>query len=170
MTKKISAIWAEDSRGLIGKEGKLPWHLPKDLAHFKETTSGQAILMGRVTFEGMGCRPLPNRVNVVLSRDKQFQADGVIVFHSVEQVLAWFHQQDRDLYIAGGSEIYRLFEPYYDQLIRTKVAGEFAGDTYFPDLDFTAFEPINSQSYQKDDKNAYEFNVTILARKKRSDL
>lgn len=165
MKKKISAIWAEDSRGLIGKEGKLPWHLPKDLAHFKQTTSDQAILMGRVTFEGMGSRPLPNRLNLVLSRDKTFQAEGVTVCHSVEQVLAWFKQQDKNLYIAGGSEIYRLFEPYYDQLIRTKVAGEFTGDTYFPKLDLSAFEPISNQFYAKDEKNAYDFDVTILEKK-----
>ncbi|TWS95547.1 dihydrofolate reductase [Streptococcus sp. sy018] len=166
MTKKISAIWAEDNKGLIGKEGRLPWHLPKDLAHFKAITSGQAILMGRVTFEGLGGRPLPNRTNLILSRDKTFQAQGVQILHSVEEVLEWFDKQDKNLYIAGGSEIYRLFEPYYDRLIVTKVDGEFDGDTYFPKLDLTTFEQVSDVFYEKDEKNAYDFHVVVLERNK----
>src|SRR5699024_11588003 len=82
MTKQLIAIWAEDENHLIGVDGGLPWHLPKELKHFKETTMGQALLMGRVTFDGMGRRVLPGRDTLVLTRDKTYQADGVTVVHS----------------------------------------------------------------------------------------
>lgn len=166
MTKKILAIWAEDNNHLIGKDGKLPWHLPKDLAHFKETTQDQAVLMGRVTFEGMGSRPLPKRDNLILTRDQDFKANGVTVCHSVADVMTWFNQQEKNLYIAGGSEIYRLFGPYYDGLVQTVVDGSFAGDTHFPALDFSVFDKVSSEQFAPDEKNAHAFTVNRYKRHK----
>ena len=90
MTKKIVAIWAEDENHLIGVNDGLPWRLPKELKHFKETTMGQALLMGRVTFDGMKRRILPGRETLILTRDKAFEADGVTVVHDMDQVFEWF--------------------------------------------------------------------------------
>lgn len=90
MTKKIVAIWAQDKNGIIGKSNKLPWYLPKDLKHFKETTLNQAILMGRVTFKGMNKRLLPNRETLILISQFDYQVDGATVVTSVEDVLDWY--------------------------------------------------------------------------------
>ena len=111
MTKKIVAIWAQDEKGVIGKEDRLPWHLPAELKHFKETTLNHAILMGRVTFDGMGRRLLPGRETLILTRNPEESIEGVLVFQNVEDVLDWYHNQDKNLYILGGKQIFQLFEP-----------------------------------------------------------
>lgn len=160
MTKKIVAIWAQDTKGIIGKSNKLPWHLPKDLKHFKEITLNQAILMGRVTFEGMNKRFLPNRETLILTRQSDYQVDGATVVKSVEEVLDWFKNQDKTLYIVGGSQVYKLFEPYVDELVITQVQAEVDGDTYFPkDFDFSNFSLISSTVYEKDNQNEFNFMV-----------
>ena len=168
MTKKIAAIWAEDKNHLIGKDKVLPWYLPADLQHFKQTTMGQLILMGRKTFDGMGRRVLPGRTSLILTRDRSYQIDqeNVLVFHSLQEVLDWFDNQDKDLYITGGSEMFSVFAPYLDQLIKTEIDGVFDGDTYFPaDFDWTLFEEVSSSEFSRDDKNAYDFRVKVLRRK-----
>ena len=117
MTKKIIAIWAQAEDGLIGKDKVMPWHLPAELQHFKATTTGHAILMGRVTFDGLQRRVLPNRISLILSKDKNYQVDNenVLLFSDVEDVLDWYHKQDRNLYIIGGAQIIRAFEPYLEE-------------------------------------------------------
>ena len=107
MSKQLIAIWAEARNHVIGKNHTMPWHLPAELAHFKKTTMGSAILMGRVTFDGMNRRCLPGRETLILTRDEDFDCEGVTTVTSVEEALAWFEQQDKDLYIAGGAGVYR---------------------------------------------------------------
>jgi len=119
MTKKIVAIWAEDENRLIGVNDGLPWRLPKELKHFKETTMGQALLMGRVTFDGMNRRILPGRETLILTRDKSFEADGVTIVHDMDEVFDWFEKQDKTLYIVGGASIYKAFLPHCDAIIKT---------------------------------------------------
>lgn len=125
--RKIIAVWAEDESGLIGKDNGLPWKKPEDLKHFKETTINQIIVMGSKTFDGLGKRALPNRTIIVLSRDLDYKANGVIVYNSVDEVL---ENTDKDLYIVGGKEIYKSFFPYYTNLIKTEIKGIHEGDTY----------------------------------------
>ena len=108
MSKQIIAIWAEARNHVIGKNHTMPWHLPAELAHFKKTTMGSAILMGRVTFDGMNRRCLPGRETLILTRDKDFDCEEVTTVTSVEEALAWFEQQDKDLYIAGGMKLISL--------------------------------------------------------------
>ncbi|GGE28072.1 dihydrofolate reductase [Streptococcus himalayensis] len=168
MTKKIVAIWAQDEKGLIGKNQTLPWHLPADLQHFKETTLHQAILMGRVTFDGMGKRLLPKRISLILTKDEQYEAgdERALVFHSVEDVLAWYEKQDCSLYIIGGSQIFTAFEAVLDELVVTDIQEQFEGDTYFStSFDWNAFEEVASNFYPKDEKNAYDFTVRRWRRK-----
>ncbi|MBJ8325663.1 dihydrofolate reductase [Streptococcus pacificus] len=162
MTKKLIAIWAEDENHLIGNNGKLPWFLPKELNHFKEVTLGHTILMGRVTFEGMNKRVLPGRQTIILSRDKSYQSDGVLVLTSVNDVMEWFENQEDDLFIVGGQTIYKAFDGFYHQLIKTTIHGKFEGDAYFPTLDFADFQLRSTQFYPKDDKNDYSFTVDIF--------
>lgn len=168
MTKKISAIWAEDKTHLIGKNQSLPWSLPADLQHFKRTTMGQAILMGRKTFDGMGQRVLPGRISLILTRDKTYKVnkENVLVFHSVSAVLDWFSQQDKDLYITGGREVFAAFAPHLDELVKTEIDGVFEGDTYFPvNLDWSDFKETSSTFFPKDDQNVYDFQVKVMSRK-----
>lgn len=162
MTKKIIAIWAEDDNHLIGANERLPWRLPKELQHFKETTMGQVLLMGRVTFDGMNRRILPGRQTLILTRDNDFEAEGVIVVNSVQEALDWYNSQEKSLFIVGGASIYQSFAEYYDGVIKTSVHGKFEGDTYFPDIDLSALHEVNQTFHEKDDKNAYDFTVTVF--------
>lgn len=168
MTKKISGIWAQDQEGLIGKNQALPWHLPADLQQFKERTSGHALVMGRVTFDGMGRRVLPNRQSIILTRDETYQVDhsDVLVLTSVEEVLSWYAQQDKQLFVIGGGQIFSAFEPYLEQVIRTVIEGEFEGDTYFPkDFDWSVYEQKEKTLYSKDAGNPHAFCVEVWERK-----
>ena len=166
MTKKIVAIWAQDQEGVIGKDNRLPWYLPAELQHFKETTLHHAILMGRVTFDGMGRRLLPKRETLILTRNSEEKMDGVATFHDVQSVLDWYQNQDKNLYIIGGKQIFQLFEAYLDEVIVTQIHAQVEGDTYFPEVfDLSAFELVASKFYAKDEKNPYDF--TIQYRKRR---
>ncbi len=166
MTKKIVAIWAQDEKGVIGKEDRLPWHLPAELKHFKETTLNHAILMGRVTFDGMGRRLLPKRETLILTRNPEEKIDGVATFYDVQSVLDWYQAQDKNLYILGGKQIFQLFEPYLDEIIVTQIHAQVEGDTYFPeDFDLNSFETVESKSYSKDEKNAFDFTIEYRKRK-----
>lgn len=129
----ISLITAVDKNGLIGDRGKLPWHLPEELAFFKTTTWGTTLVMGRKTFESIG-RPLPGRKTIVLTRDAQWHHEGVLVLHDVEPVLS-LAEKGEEVMVAGGREVYNLFLPHADFLIQSVVEGDYKGDTYFPPLE-----------------------------------
>lgn len=160
MTKKIIAIWAQDTKGIIGKSNKLSWYLPKDLNHFKETTLNQVILMGRVTYEGLNKRLLPNRETLILTNQSDYQVDGATVVTSVEEALNWYKNQDKTLYIVGGSQVYKLFEPHVDELVVTQVQAEVEGDINFPkDFDFSKFSLVSSAVYDRDSQNEFDFVV-----------
>ena len=166
MTKKIVAIWAQDEKGVIGKEDRLPWHLPAELKHFKETTLNHAILMGRVTFDGMGRRLLPGRETLILTRNPEESIEGALVFQNVEQVLDWYHHQDKNLYILGGKQIFQLFEPYLDEIIVTQIHAQVEGDTYFPeDFHWDQFQLLDERTIEKDEKNPYDFTIRHFERK-----
>ena len=166
MTKKIVAIWAQDEEGIIGKDNRLPWYLPAELQHFKETTLNHAILMGRVTFDGIGRRLLPKRETLILTRNSDEKMDGVSIFNDIESVLDWYQSQDKNLYVIGGKQIFQAFEPYIDEVIVTQVHASVEGDTYFPeDFDFSLFETVSSKFYDKDEKNPYDFTIQYRKRK-----
>ena len=166
MTKKIVAIWAQDEEGIIGKDNRLPWYLPAELQHFKETTLNHAILMGRVTFDGMGRRLLPKRETLILTRNSDEKMDGVSIFNDIESVLNWYQSQDKNLYVIGGKQIFQAFEPYIDEVIVTQVHASVEGDTYFPeDFDLSLFETVSSKFYDKDEKNPYDFTIQYRKRK-----
>ncbi|GBG97071.1 dihydrofolate reductase [Lactococcus termiticola] len=165
----IAAIWAEDEKRLIGVDGHLPWRLPAELAHFKATTMGQSILMGRKTYEGMNKRVLPGRTSIVLTKQADYDAENeaVLVMHSVDEVLAWYQKQADDLYIIGGAEILKAFDGHYEKLYQTLVHGEFEGDAYFPEnLSFADFELLRQKRHEQDEKNPYAFTVKEFGRLK----
>jgi dihydrofolate reductase len=158
----IIGIWAEDEQGLIGQDGHLPWKLPAELAHFKATTMNQAILMGRKTFDSMHKRVLPGRTSIVLTRESTYQAenDKVLVLHSKEEVLDWYKNQDKILFVIGGAEILSLFELEFDALYQTIVHSEFVGDAYFPKtFDLSNFQLESENFHEQDEKNAHAFTI-----------
>lgn len=127
----IHMIVARSANGVIGKDGDIPWRLRDDMRFFRETTTGNTVVMGRKTFESLR-KPLPNRKNVVITRDRDFEADGVTVVHSPEEALKVPRQGD--LFVIGGQQIYEAFLPRTDVVYVTEVEAYVDGDTRFPDL------------------------------------
>ena len=171
MTKKIVAIWAQDQNGLIGKNQSLPWHLPAELKHFKEITSGHAILMGRVTFDGMDQRVLPNRTSLILTKDPNYtvENESVLIFHDLPSVLKWYQEQEKNLYIIGGGQIFSLFQHHLDEIIKTEIHASFEGDTYFPtEFPWSDFIKVKSLEGEMDEKNLYPHTFEIYERKEGS--
>lgn len=164
MTAEICLVVAMDEGGLIGADGGLPWHLPEDLKHFKRTTMGHALLMGRKTFESIG-RPLPGRDNLVLSRDPAFSPpEGVKVVRTPEQALA--RVRDREaLMVMGGAQIYALFLPQAHRMHLTRVHARFEGDTYFPAWQAQAWEERQRQDHAPDERNPHAYSFIELVRR-----
>ena len=132
---KISIVVATDLNGVIGKDGKLPWHIPEDLVRFRQITIGHHVLMGRKTFESIG-RPLAERKNLILSKSRNFKPEGVVVFEHLGDAITFARQRDEEeLMVIGGEQIYRLTLPLAEKLYITSVLGEFEGDTRFPKYD-----------------------------------
>lgn len=156
MKSEINMIVATSKNKAIGLHNKLPWHLPGDLAYFQRTTSGQAIIMGRKTYESIG-RPLPNRHNIVLTHQKDFQPEGVTVVHTIEEALKVCAQQEK-VFVIGGGEIYKLFLPYATHLYITQVDLVIEGDTFFPDYE-DAFKLTSTTAGNNPDGPAYNFTV-----------
>ena len=138
----LTAIVAMTPERIIGRDNRLPWHFPEDLRFFKRTTSGHPVVMGRKTFDSIG-RPLPDRQNIVVTRDHSWSAKGVEVIHSPEE-LASLQLQTPTVFIMGGAEIYTLFHPRLDQHLVSSVHEPQEGDTLFPEFDdqFPCYEVV----------------------------
>ncbi|MGR6763329.1 dihydrofolate reductase [Paenibacillus sp. T2-29] len=158
----ISMIWAMAQNGVIGRDNSLPWRLPRDMAFFKEQTINKTVLMGRKTWESFGGKSLPNRRNVVLTRDEHYQAEGAEVIHTLEEGLQL--AQEEELMVIGGAEIYSLFWPHADRLIVTRIEETFEGDTTFPELDWSSWTIVNETPGIKDDKNLYDYRFVVYER------
>jgi dihydrofolate reductase len=158
----ISFIFAMDRNRAIGKDNQLPWHLPADLKFFKTVTMGHPILMGRKTYQSIG-KPLPGRLNVVITQDPNFTAEGCEIVHSADEAAARFQQQE--LFVIGGAEIFRLFLPQADRMYITQIEHEFAADTFFPDVNIAEWTLVSSEQGVQDEKNPYLYYFQIYQRK-----
>jgi len=169
----LVAIWAQDENNLIGQNNKLPWHLPEDLRRFKELTQHNILVIGRKTYEGMGKKPLPNRQTIILTRDANYDPGNqdVLVMNSVEEVLNYAKkiENEKIVYIAGGSQLYKEFEPYFDQLLRTIIHHSFVGDAYFPEFDYSIFQKVEAETGIKNTKNPYNYEFETFIRKLSND-
>ncbi|MGB5179428.1 MAG: type 3 dihydrofolate reductase [Gammaproteobacteria bacterium] len=159
---KISIIVAMAANGVIGQDNGLPWHLPADLKHFKQTTMGKPILMGRKTWESIG-RPLPGRTNIVITRDSAYAATGCVVVDSIEAAIAAAGEQD-EVMVIGGAELYRQVLPYADTLYLTRIHEVFNGDTRFPDISDTEWHQLERVDHEADEKNPYDYSFIRLER------
>jgi len=165
---KISMIVARAQNGAIGKDNDMIWHLPDDMQYFKDQTRNHHILMGRKNFDSLPkvFRPLKHRVNLVVTRNKDWQYDGTQVFHDVESAIDYARgNNEEELFVIGGGEIYKLCLPYADQLYITEVYAEFEADAYFPDVDLSQWEEVSRKKHAKDEKHQYAFDFVVYQRK-----
>jgi len=155
-------IWAMDKNRLIGKGNDLPWHIPNDLKHFKETTKGKAVIMGLRTFYSLG-KPLPNRRNIVLHFDK-IKLNGAEVYTSILEAIEAVKNEE-EAFVIGGASIYRQFLEFVDKLYITYIDHNFEGDIFFPEFDMSEWELISERKGVKDEKNPYDLYFRVYTRK-----
>jgi dihydrofolate reductase len=163
---KISLIVAKARNNVIGKDNQLVWKLSGDLQHFKRTTLGHHVIMGRKTFESMG-RPLPGRTSIVITRNKEYQVPSPHqVVHSLDEALKIVEEKGLEqAFILGGAEIFKQALPLTDEMIITEVDATPDGDTLFPSVDYSAWEKISEEGHPKDEKNEYNYTFVIYHRK-----
>ncbi|OUR66442.1 dihydrofolate reductase [Cycloclasticus sp. 46_83_sub15_T18] len=159
----ISMIVAMADNRAIGKDNKMLWHLPEDFKHFKAVTMGKPILMGRKTFESIG-RPLPGRENIVITRNKDFVAEGVTVVYSVEAALEAAKQYD-EVMIIGGDNFYQQMLPLTERLYITEVQHTFtAADAFFPEINPAQWRELERVEHAADERHAYAYSFVSYAR------
>lgn len=149
----------------IGVENQLPWHLPKDLKHFKEITSGHPIIMGRKTYESIG-KPLPNRTNIVISRKKDWFEEGILIVGSIKEAIKFGQKIDEDIFIIGGGNIFEQTMDIADKLEVTEIKTNIEADTFFPKIDPKIWTKTDEVCHEKDEKNNFDFCFQTFQRGK----
>ncbi|WP_284140091.1 dihydrofolate reductase [Virgibacillus sp. LDC-1] len=154
----LSLLVAMDRERVIGANNDLPWHLPRDLKFFKEKTTGNTIIMGRNTFESIG-KALPNRRNVVLTRNKQaIFPEDIEVIHDIDTILKWNAEKpEAEYFIIGGGKLFEQMLAYADRMYITMIDETFAGDTYFPVFSTTDWKITSNVKGERDERNPYDY-------------
>ena len=155
---KISIIAAVADNYAIGKSNNLPWHLPADLKHFRQLTTGHAVVMGKRTFESLPNGPLPNRKNIVLtSIMSEGVSEGYFEADSLEDAI-FLCEHEEQVFIMGGATVYKQSIDKVDCMYITWVHNKFSADTFFPEIDFNVWEEVNREDFEADDKNPYSYS------------
>lgn len=157
----ISIIVATAKNHAIGKNNQLLWHLPNDLKHFKDVTSGHTVIMGRKTYDSVG-RPLPKRRNIVITR-QDIDIEGCEVVPSIDEALERCENEE-EVFIVGGAEIYRQALPLTDRVYLTVIDQDFEGDTFFPELNHEEWKEKERENFEPDEKNKYSYSFITLER------
>ena len=164
----ISLIAALTENHVIGKNNDLPWHLPDDMKYFMQTTKGHVVIMGRKNYESLPpkFRPLPDRLNIVISRQKNFIAPGCTVVNSLDAAIRIAKSaNEKELFIIGGAEIFELSMSIADRLYLTEINTELDGDTYFPQVDKKNWTEVSRNPHLKDDRHKFNFDFVVYAKK-----
>jgi dihydrofolate reductase len=162
----ISLIVAMDRKRGIGKAGKLPWHLSSDLKRFRELTMGHHVIVGRKTYESIG-KPLPGRQMIVVTRNASFRSEGCLVAGSVSDAIKLARSRgETEAFLIGGAEIYARALDKADRIYLTQVHAEVDADTFFPELEPSAWTETDSAHHPADDRNQYSFTFKLLERRK----
>jgi dihydrofolate reductase len=164
---KIAIVVAMADNRVIGRDNRLPWHLPADLRHFRQVTVGKPVVMGRKTHESIG-RPLPERTNIVVTRDRSYQAQGCIVVHSIESALKAAGDRE-EVMVIGGTDFYQQLLPKADCIYLTLVHTQFEGDARFPELDEREWREVERTDCAPDEKNPWPYSFIRLERVTRYD-
>jgi dihydrofolate reductase len=161
----ITLVVAASDNNVIGKDNQLLWHLPKDMRFFKNTTWGLPIVMGRKTFESLGNKVLPGRLNLILSNQKNIKTNGATLVHSLQEAINIAVQQDyKQLMVIGGGQIYELAMPLAKTIMLTRVHTTIEGDAFFPALN-EDWVKKESTFYNSDEKHSYSFDIECWQRK-----
>ena len=162
----VSLIVAASNNNAIGKDNQLLWHLPKDLQFFKQTTWAMPVVMGRKTFESLGGKPLNGRVNIIITRQKDWSHEGVVVVHSLADAIFYAKESDyKEVFIAGGGEIYAQALPKANKIFLTRVDTNIEGDTFFPEIDNSDWVLSEEVAHAPNEKHAYPFSFQTWIRK-----
>jgi len=167
---RVSIIVALAKKNVIGANNKLLWHLPADLKHFKHTTTGHTLIMGRKTYESIG-RPLPGRRTIVVTKNPKFSGEGFEVARSLEQAFETAKHSNQ-IFVVGGAQIYQqsINLPSLNHLIVTEVDASFEGDAFFPKIDKRKWKMIERVDHKADERNPYNYSfLTYQRRKKQND-
>ena len=160
----VSIIVAVAENGVIGSDNKLIWHLSDDLKNFKKITSGHCIIMGRKTFESIG-RPLPNRTNIILTRNKDYNVEGCIVFNSISEALTYTEKMgEEESFIIGGQAIYNAAYDLADKLYLTKVIASPNGDAFFTKIQSDHWNLISKKNVKRNEVNDYDYEMLEFER------
>lgn len=163
----ISLIAALTRNRVIGRNNDLPWHLPDDMKYFMQTTKGHYVIMGRKNYDSIPekFRPLPNRTNIVVTRQAGLKLPNCTVVHSLEEAVAIAREAgEQELFIIGGAAIYQLGMPLANRLYLTEIDATIDGDTYFPDFQKSLWKEVSRQHHPTDDRHAYPFDFVIYER------
>lgn len=160
----LSIIVAKSKNNIIGKDNKLIWNLPEDLKHFKELTTGHAIIMGRKTFESLG-RVLPNRKHIIFSQNPEFKIndENVEVVHSLLEIQELIEGKE-EAFVIGGSMIYNFLMPYVEKMYVTEIKEEFEGDTFFPKINTEIWKEVERTKGIKNEKNNFDYDFVTYER------
>ena len=158
----IKIIVATSKDWVIGNDNTLIWHLPADLKNFKKLTTGSAIIMGRKTYESIG-KPLPDRRNIIITRDTNYLVEGCEVVNSIEEALLLCNS---DCFIIGGGEIYKQVLPIADEIYLTLIDEDFEGDTYFPEIKEEEWFEVFKEDFEPDEKNKHKYSFIKYERYK----
>jgi dihydrofolate reductase len=159
---RISLIAAMSENRVIGINNKLPWHLPADLRHFRRLTTGHPVIMGRRNYESIG-KPLPDRTNIVVTRNPDYRAAGCLVTHSLDDAMN-SAGNDSEIFIIGGAEIYRQAFDRANRIFITLIHARIEGDTYFPEFEGPPWREISRERHERDENNPYSFSFLIYER------
>ncbi len=161
---KISIIVAFDENRLIGRDNGLPWHLPADLKHFKSITMGHHMIMGRKTFDSIG-KPLPGRVSVIVTRQKDLKIEGCMVVNTLDEALEKCKGQE-EVFIIGGAQIFNCTMPMATDLYITQIHHQFEGDTHFPEISEKEWQVVSKEDCNPDEKNEWGYSFINYTRVK----
>lgn len=155
----LSLIAAIGTNNELGKNNALLWNMPADMKHFRDTTRGKTVIMGRKTFESIG-RPLPNRRNIIITRDENYRAEGVEIFYSLESALKLLEHTSEEVFDIGGAELYRIGIEHADRLYITHIDQSFEADTFFPQID-ARWKIVSEEKHAANAENPYPYTFTI---------
>ncbi|MGV8945075.1 MAG: dihydrofolate reductase [Lutibacter sp.] len=159
----ITIIAAIAENNALGKGNKLIWYLPADLKRFKKTTLNHWVIMGRKTYESI-VKPLQNRTNILITRNKNYKAEGCIVVNSIEEAIQLAIKEDENPFILGGAEIYKQAMQFVDKLDMTFVHHKFDADVFFPEIDKTIWKETSREDFKADENNKYDYSFVTFER------
>jgi dihydrofolate reductase len=160
----ISFLVAADEGNVIGKDNKLPWHLPADLKYFKNLTWGMPVVMGRKTFESIG-KPLPGRTSIVITRNKTWAFEKVLVAHTIKEAVQFAAERGvKEVFVIGGAEIFTTTLPNAARIYLTRIHHRFEGDVFFPEIPAAEWQLVSSHTHRPDEKNGYPYTFETWER------